>query len=114
MKERPIQVSALALLVTAALFGGLTWDRWGILAMDPGLRWLVLGAAFFALGVTCVFLRFGRRSARSQPRPAPAAHRGFAAVKSSTGSASRPGCRSQTRKQPVTSPSGYRGAAQLK
>lgn len=115
MKERPIQVSSFVLFVTAALFAGFTWDRWGILVVAPGLRGLVLGSALFALGVSLLFVLTRSLLTRPQPRPLATPHRNFVAVKSKTISISVPGRGSRNRKQPVRSSSFvYRRVAKLK
>ena len=63
MKDRAIHLSILILSVTVTLFIGLTGGVGADIA--PGLRWLVPGAAFFALTVAGLFLLSRRRALRA-------------------------------------------------
>ncbi len=72
MKDRVILLTSAVLVVTVALFAWFTWARWGVVGISPGLRWLVLGSAIFALGLAGLFTLSIRRAARSQQRHAPA------------------------------------------
>lgn len=71
MKDRVILLTSAVLVVTVALFAWFTWARWGVVGISPGLRWLVLGSALFALGLAGLFTLSIRRAARSQQRSAP-------------------------------------------
>ncbi len=72
MKDRAVRFSSLALLITVALFAWLTRARWGTVGIYPGLGWLVLGAAVFALALAGLFPLSRRRTApAAQPPAAP-------------------------------------------
>jgi len=76
MKDRAILFTSLTLVIATALFLWLTWPRSGMIDVSPALRWLVFGAASFALAVVGLFLYSRYRIARARRRqpssPAPA------------------------------------------
>ncbi len=60
MKNRAIHLGMVILAATVTLFIGLTGGA--VAGINPGLRWLVFGAAFFALTVGGLFLLSRRRA----------------------------------------------------
>jgi hypothetical protein len=63
MRNRTIHLSIVILPATVSLFIGLTGSG-AVAGITPGLRWLVPGAAVFALAVAALFLLSRRRALR--------------------------------------------------
>lgn len=85
MKDRVILLTSTVLIVTVALFAWFTWARWGVVGISPGIRWLVLGSAAFALVMAGLFLFFTRRTSSTGHRPASPAHESLPPVATASG-----------------------------